>query len=192
MISTLQQLKKELRIFFPDISESCKRCEYPECKGYITLFEEEIDEFLDLDIEVVAINEEVYLINNFEEKNGELNLSEISPKCKLRCANGKCGIHNHKPYICLIYPIMIEKYQDGKHYWCFHKLCQYYIDLKKIGKYEEIIFKFKKILKEIDPELKKKIYDYYFKVCSVTVSQYTDTDIDVIKEVKECQNVNRQ
>lgn len=87
---------------------------------------------------------------------------------------------------------MIEKYQDGKHYWCFHKLCQYYIDLKKIGKYEEIIFKFKKILKEIDPELKKKIYDYYFKVCSVTVSQYTDTDIDVIKEVKECQNVNRQ
>ncbi|WP_305151907.1 hypothetical protein, partial [uncultured Dubosiella sp.] len=51
---------------------------------------------------------------------------------------------------------------------------------------------FKKMLKEIDPELKKKIYDYYFKVCSVTVSQYTDTDIDVIKEVKECQNVNRQ
>lgn len=185
MIETLNELKDRLRKIFPNIQESCKKCGYPDCRGYIYLLKEEVNDLLNDDIDVICLNKSVYLIDSFRRKeNGELDLTEFSPKCILRCEDGRCKIHNQKPLICLSYPIIIDRYQDGKDYWVFHKLCQYYVDVTKVGKKEEVIHGFMKLIEDISPELKSKIQNAYFDYSSVVSSDYTDWDIELIKEVK--------
>lgn len=185
MINTLDELKIRLRNIFPNIQESCEKCRYPDCRGYIHLLEEKVDSLLNDDISVVCLNESVYLIDSFRRReDGNLDLTEFSPKCRLRCQNGDCSIHEKKPLICLSYPIIIDRYQDGKDYWVFHKQCQYYDDVSNTGQKEEIINSYMKLIDEVSPELKANIKEAYYAYSSVVSSNYTDWDLELIKEVK--------
>lgn len=66
----------------------------------------------------------------------------------------------------------------------FHKQCQYYVDVAKSGQKEEIISNYMKLIDEISPELKAKIKEAYYAYSSVVSSNYTDWDLELIKEVK--------
>lgn len=185
MIDNIIELRKKLESFYPQITDSCKNCNFPDCKGYIYMLEEELDQLIENDIPVLCVNNNIYLLNNFKEKNDSFDLTEISPKCKLRCQDGMCSIQNIKPLVCLFYPIIIEKYVDGKHYWSLHKQCQYYVDLKKSGQIEIIINKFNDLINSLSPELYEKIVTTYFNYDSIMITEYTDFDIKIFREVKK-------
>ena len=124
------------------------------------------------------------MINNFDTNDeGKLNLGEFSPKCRLRCSNGLCSIQDFKPLVCLFYPIILEKYENDKHYWSLHKKCKYYYDLELSGKREVVINEFLNLLDNISEELMMKIIDSYKNLSSISYSYYTSDDIEVIKEV---------
>lgn len=185
MIKTWAELRNRIKDVYPNITESCKNCKYPDCRGYIYLLDNEIDEIVENDIPVLCINHNVFLVNNFRKNDGLFDLTEYSPRCKLRCNNGMCSIQNIKPFVCLFYPIIIEKYCDGKHYWSLHKQCQYYVDLKERGIKEKIIMEFLSLLDEISCEMYDEIVDAYFKYDRIMVTEYTDYDIEILKEVRK-------
>lgn len=184
-ISDIDTLSQHLRKIFPNIEESCKRCSYPDCRGYIYLLEDEVDGILEQDIEVVCLNNKVFLLNNFDvDVNGQLNLGQISPRCHLRCADGTCSIHNEKkPLVCLMYPILPDKHENGKHYWSFHKKCQYYQDVLEAGTKDLVVEEFMKLIDSISPSLYLKIVTAYHNISDISEAYYTDFDIETIKEV---------
>lgn len=167
-IDTLSELRMELESMFIGISSYCFHCTYKCCQGFINVLPREIDGLVENDIEIVAINENVYFLNNFDlDQNGVPKLDVFAPLCRLRGCDKRCKINKFKPIVCSLYPIIPDIVEDGSLAWALHMDCAYSNMLKEEDRIEEIKERFIEILTRVTPPLYDEIKESFENVSSI-------------------------
>lgn len=170
VIDTLEKLRTELDILYENISSCCFDCTYKCCQGFINVVPQEIDGLVEKDLEIVAINENVYFLNNFDKDENDIPILDVfAPACRLRCDDKRCGINGFKPIVCSLYPIIPDIAGDGSLSWALHMDCAYSEMLKQKNQIEEIKERFSHIIGRVSPALYNEIkesFENVNKICS--------------------------
>ncbi len=161
MIKTLNELYKAMDKLFAGISDSCEKCDYDDCKGYIWLLPAESSKLFQAGVPILEVNEGISFISPFEEK--DIDVEKFKPDC-LWCKERKCTIRKLRPLTCRMYPLNFLKKGDII-YLALHLDCLY-----SQSKKDDQEFKSKAIdlLKSIDQKLLNLILEVYLSYEGVT------------------------
>lgn len=178
------KFKNDLSVLFPNISNVCRDCKYSDCKGIINIIDDEIDELVEQGAEILCLNDNIYLLNTFfTDDQGKVDLNYQLESCKLRKCDGTCSIHKNKPIFCMLFPIMIVKYIDGKYYWAIAKRCSYYDYLVSNDKLSNILNKFKNYIEDMSDIIYSKLVDSFLVSREVIDYVYDESEALVFKEI---------
>lgn len=159
-ITTLKELYEAFDRLNAECNIICGNCEYPDCKGYIWLMNEEVEKLYDCGIELIELNNNIHMLYSFKNERGETDLTIKQPQCVHRCDNGNCNIHDIRPLVCHMYPVGPETV-DGAKVWVLHNSCQFTENMKNENKLSEYIYQVKKIIDSISKELYEEILKNY-------------------------------
>ena len=159
-ITTLNELYKAFDQVNRGCNLICADCEYPDCKGYIWLMNEEVDTLYESGVELLELNNNLHLLYSLKNEHGEPDLTMRQPPCTHRCSDGKCKIHSIRPLVCHMYPIGPETV-DGSNVWALHSECQFTENMKQNNTLSEYIHRVKKIIDNISVDLTNEILEHY-------------------------------
>jgi Fe-S-cluster containining protein len=168
-ISTLGAFKQAVDSVWSDISASCAVCTDPDCLGYVWLAEEEEEPLLDAGVQIVQINGEsgpLFLDSYERDAEGGLILGQRGPRCPWRGADGSCTVHSARPLVCHMYPLSIDRGQNGGYVWCLHTDCQY-VRSRSPGQLEALLAKLRRLLDSTDRQLMDVIVGAFVSADSV-------------------------
>lgn len=145
---------------FPDISNSCRKCDTC-CQTYGWLLKKEAKIFTQKGYPVVKINNRLFCINSFKrDKNGKIITDEI-PTCifyKIR----SCSIYKNRPLDCRLFPIKI-KFGKEKSYLGLSLGCRYISSLSQTQK-NRICKNIIKFLKKVPRETINEYLNLMYQV----------------------------
>lgn len=181
-IQTFAQLNRAFGVLYRGISASCKKCTDPECMGNIWLFPKEARRLYNRGVSLIQVNEGPTFIHANPGQSGWEQVGVTHPKCPLRCANGRCSIHNIRPFICRIYPIGPETLPNGQAVWAIHNDCLYIRRLRESGG----IFLFEEraryLIGKMSKALSEKIIRTYREVYKLTYFPKGENNYSVLMQ----------
>ncbi|MCL2312800.1 MAG: radical SAM protein [Firmicutes bacterium] len=165
IIDNLKALYNEFDKLHVDMN--CDNCNYPDCKGYIWLLKNEIEELNRHNIEVLEINGKTNLIHSFDTGAG-IDVCKLRPKCKY--GNYKrCSIYNIRPLVCHMYPISLDSTDNGNSYvFALHYECDFIDYLKKNNELSDYICKVRNIISRISSGLYDEIKKEFINIDSIS------------------------
>lgn len=125
---------------WPDMSESCRTCQMPDCMGSISVQPSERGQMLSAGIKLMRVNGPagpVFVDNYPRDGQGRAVVGLSKPKCPYRDAEGRCSVHGNKPLICSIYPLGMEMIGDSV-YWAMYLDCEYIQKIIASGRFETL------------------------------------------------------
>lgn len=163
MINSLEEFYEALDILLSGISQTCQRCQEDDCKGYLWLLPQEVNELYEREIEILEINKNICFINPFIGKEGEINTEKFKPECPLR-KEKRCTIHNIRPLVCRMYPLSFFT-ERSTIYIVLHLDCLYSKERAKDAVFTDQAIK---LFKSLDPQLLIAIKEVYRRVDGIS------------------------
>lgn len=189
VINNLEDLYNEFDLLLINVFDSCKRCTYKDCMGFIWLLKEEKKLYDQKGITTININENVdflYFLKEYESiPLDELDFKKIKyPKCEHRCEKtGNCLIHNLRPLVCHMYPLGIETSENGIDMWVLHDECEFTQRLLRENKLGMFLNNFYNIINRISSDLYNEIINEYKKVDNLSLFLNGINSYIILKEV---------